>query len=129
MSKNILIAAFFFVRASFGWAYRVDGRLEQARDILERTLEYSRKTMNKKHIESQFCMFYLGRTYYNLGETQKTPDLLEKSYDMARNMLGLENLTTQYFLRQLAWYLLRVDGVQESIDLNESELSRKDFRR
>lgn len=111
--------------SKFGWAYRIHGRWEQARDILERTLEYSRKTMSEEHIESQCCMVYLGRTYYDLGETQKAIDLLEKSYDTAKNTLGREHLTTQHFLRLLALHLLSVDRVQETVEMIELELSRK----
>lgn len=108
-----------FMAARFGYAYDVSGRRKQARDIVERTLEYSRKTMNEEQIGSLYCTFYLGRTYFLHGERKKGVNLVEKAFTTARTTLGPENSDTRFFMRRLAWYLLEDGRIQESIKLME----------
>lgn len=105
--------------ANFGYAYNFNGRWKQARDILERTLEYSQKTMNEEQIGSLKCTYHLGMVYFKLGERKKGVDLIEKAFTTARTTLGPENSNTRHFRRNLAWYLLEVDRIQESIELME----------
>lgn len=105
--------------AKFGYAYDVSGRWKQARDILERTLEYSRKTMNEEQIGSLYCTYDLGKSYFQLGKRKKGVDLMEKAFTTARTALGPENSHTRLFMHRLAWYLLKDGRIQESIELME----------
>lgn len=101
----------------FGWACSANNDWKQARDFLERTLEYSKKTMNEEYINSLYCTNLLGRAYYYLDERQKGTDLLEKAFTMARNMLGPEDPRTLSFMRDLIRDLLENNRNQESMDL------------
>lgn len=104
----------------FGWAYSVvNERSEKAKDILERGLEYSKKTRNEENISSLNCTHQLGRTYFGLGDRKKGMDLLEKTLNLARNTLGPEDWNTLSFMRNLAWYLLGDNRIQESTNLIE----------
>lgn len=107
------------VSANFGFAYELSGRWKQVLDILERTLEYSKKTMNEEQIGSLKCTCYLGTAYFELGERKKGVNLIEKAFTTARTTLGPENSNTRFFMRNLARYLLKVDRIQESIELME----------
>lgn len=103
----------------FGWAYRLSNYQSiKSKDIIERALEYSKKTKNED-IGSLYCTRTLGMIYFDLGERQKGLDLLEKGLNLARNTLGPEDSTTLIFMRDLVWFLLGVDRIQESLDLVE----------
>lgn len=113
-SKDRISMAF-----TFGWAYDIDNRHEQARDILERTLDYSKKTMNEKYLHTLYSTYYLGTVYFALGEREKGINLLEKAFTTARATLGHEKSCTRVFMRQLAFYRLEDRRLQEAMDLIE----------
>lgn len=105
--------------AAFGYAYEVGTRYEQARDILERTLDYSKRTMNEKYLHTLHSTYQLGVVYQILGEREKGKDLLEKAFTTARATLGPEDSRTLFFMRQLAFHLSKDNCLQEAIDLIE----------
>ena len=107
------------VAMNFGWACSVSKSLKQARDVLERAVEYSQKTTNEKYIDSLYCTRTLGKVYIQLGERQKGIDYLEHTFIMARNTLGREDAATLYFMRDLIRSLLRDNRIQDSMDLIE----------
>lgn len=108
------------VAHSFGLAYRESNyQSKKSKDILERALEYSKKTKKEEDIGSLCCTRTLGMIYFDLGERQKGLDLLEKALNLARNTLGPEDSTTLNFMLDLVWYLLEDDRFQESLDLVE----------
>lgn len=105
------------VAMHFGWAYKISKGWKQARDVLERAVEYSQKTMNEKNIDSLNCTCILGSVYFGLGEKQKGIDYGEHTFIMARNALGREDAATLGFMRDLISCLLRDNRIQDCMDL------------
>lgn len=105
--------------AHLGRTYRFNNGGKEARDFLERAVEYSKKTMNEECLPSLYCIHYLGESYFDLGERRKGIDLLQKAIAMARNTCGPEDVRTFFFMRSAVHYLLQDHRIQESIDLIE----------
>lgn len=108
--------------SSFGLAYEINDRWKQGRDILERALEYSARTMNEEYAISLYCTFLLGRIHWNLGERRTGAGLIEKAFTTAKNTLGLAHWRTRQFMRDYAWVLLQDNRIHESTDLIEKLL-------
>ncbi|MCJ1264709.1 hypothetical protein MMC22_004583 [Lobaria immixta] len=110
------------VASSFGKAFEIVGRWKQGRDILERALEYSERTMNEEYVYSLYCTFLLGRMHWQLGERRKGIGLSEKAFTTAKDTLGPDHWRTRDFMRDYALHLLQDNRIQESTDLLEKVL-------
>lgn len=110
------------VASSFGRAFAISVRWKQARDILERALEYSERTMNEEYVDSLYCTFCLGKIHRKLGERRKGTGLVQKAFTTAKNTLGPAHWQTRQFMRHYAGILLQDNRIQESTDLIEKLL-------
>ncbi|MCP4607076.1 MAG: tetratricopeptide repeat protein [Proteobacteria bacterium] len=93
---------------NIGSAWNSIGEYEKAVEALNQSLQLSRRTYGKDHIQIAKTIIHLGFAWNELGDTYKAIDLFEQALDILRRVVGNDNYNIVVVLLNIgeAWIKL-----------------------
>ena len=110
-------------KENLGWVYLYQGRLHEAEQLFQKTLDGMRHVLGEEHMQTGHSMWSLGSLYYRQGRYQEAEQLLEKALEISIRQKGKEDGRTIETKSMLVWVYIPQGRYKEAEQLASNALA------